>query len=157
MGFGISLIETADAPEQAENQNEHVMNSKHNDPQSITITIPWAAQRFIAAKGILHSPSPELIMKPETRDALLIAIAKARTWIDDLMEGRVTSFSEIAKQEGKVERHVRFLAPLAFVSPRITTAIVDASAPHDLTVTALVKALPYSWAEQEKRIGLVTS
>jgi DNA helicase-2/ATP-dependent DNA helicase PcrA len=33
-------------------------------------------------------------------------------------------------------------------------AIVDGTAPADLTVTGLAKALPYSWAEQERTIGL---
>jgi hypothetical protein len=31
---------------------------------------------------------------------------------------------------------------------------VDGTAPADLTVTGLAQALPYSWAEQEQRIGL---
>jgi site-specific DNA recombinase len=57
-------------------------------------------------------------------------------------------------REGKVERHVRFLAPLAFTSPRLIAAIADGSAPADLTVTALAKALPYVWAEQDRRSGL---
>lgn len=82
-------------------------------------------------------------MNPETRDVLLRAIAKARRWIDDLVKGRVASFAEIAEREGKVERHVRFLAPLAFVSPRVVTAIIDGSAPTDLTVTALATSLPH--------------
>src|SRR5712691_6709756 len=51
-------------------------------------------------------------------------------------------------------RSNRLLAPLAFVSPRIVAAIVDGTAPADLTVTGLAKALPYSWAEQEKSLGL---
>jgi hypothetical protein len=41
----------------------------------------------------------------------------------------------------------------AFLSPRIIAAIVDGTAPTDLTVTGLAKALPYSWAEQEQSIG----
>ena len=90
----------------------------------------------------------------ETRDALLSAIAKARGWIDDLVQGRVTSFAEIAAREGKVERHVRSLALLAFISPRIVATIIDGSAPADLTVTELAKSLPHSWAEQERRLGL---
>jgi site-specific DNA recombinase len=49
---------------------------------------------------------------------------------------------------------MRLLAPLAFLSPRIITAIVDGTAPADLTVTGLAQALPYSWADQEQRIGL---
>jgi hypothetical protein len=35
--------------------------------------------------------------------------------------------------------------------------IVDGTAPADLTVTDLTKALPYSWAEQEQSIGLIQS
>jgi hypothetical protein len=93
-------------------------------------------------------------MAPETRDALLAAIAKARTWINDLAKGRATSFAQIAERESKVERHVRFLAPLGLVSPRLIAAIADGSAPADLTITALAKALPHSWAEQERRLGL---
>jgi hypothetical protein len=41
------------------------------------------------------------------------------------------------------------------VSPRIIAAIVDSSAPADLTVTGLARALPYSWAEQERSIRLL--
>jgi hypothetical protein len=92
-------------------------------------------------------------MTPESRDALLSAIAKARSWIDDLRLGRIASFTEIAKRGGQGERHIRLLAPLAFVSPCIIAAIVDGTAPADLTVTGLAKALPYSWAEQEQRLG----
>jgi hypothetical protein len=36
---------------------------------------------------------------------------------------------------------------------RIIAAIVDGTAPADLTVTGLAKALPYSWAEQEEGLN----
>ena len=153
----LQLINSTCSPEQAENKEDCAVNSANADPQSITIIIPWATPNFIAAKGIFHTPSSQPTMKPETRDALLTAIAKARTWIDDLIEGRAASFAAIANREGKVERHIRNLAQLAFLSPRITAAIVDSSVPDDFTVTALVKVLPYSWAAQERRIGLASS
>jgi hypothetical protein len=93
-------------------------------------------------------------MTPSRREGLLIAIAKARKWIDDLAHGRAASFGVIARREGKVERQVRRLAPLAFLSPRIVSTIIDGAAPADLTVTALRRALPFSWAEQERRLGI---
>jgi len=74
-------------------------------------------------------------MSSEASDALLTTIGKARGWIDDLVKGRASSFAEIAQREGKVERHIRFLAPLAFVSPRFIIAIIDGSAPADLAAT----------------------
>jgi hypothetical protein len=45
--------------------------------------------------------------------------------------------------------------PLAFLPPRIIAAIVDGTAPADLTVTGVAKTLPDSWAEQEERIGVL--
>jgi site-specific DNA recombinase len=114
---------------------------------------PWSAPVFAATKGIVHTPST-IVLKAETRDAVLTAIAKARAWIDDLAENRTKSFAEIATREGKVERHIRLLAPLAFVSPKIIAAIVEGTAPADLTVTGLAKALPFSWVDQERKLGL---
>ena len=122
---------------------------------SSILTIPWSAAVFAEVKGILHSPSPSPTVSQESRDMLLAAIAKARAWIDDLVEGRVASVAEIAKQEGRVERHVRFLAPLAFVSPRTVSAILEGSAHSGLTVTDLAKAAAHSWAEQSQWIGKV--
>ena len=111
--------------------------------------LPWAAPSFAAVKGVVHEPIAKAGMKPESRDALLAAIAKARGWIEDLQLGQATTLAEIADRESVGERHVRLLAPLAFIAPRIIAAIVDCTAPADLTVTALAKALPHSWAAQQ--------
>ncbi len=118
-----------------------------------TVVLPWTAPSFTALKGVVHAPQDQPGITPETRTALLTAIAKARGWIDDLLEGRATCFAEIAAREGKIERHIRNLAALAFVSPRIVAAIVDATAPASLTVTRLASALPYAWTEQQSQIG----
>jgi site-specific DNA recombinase len=117
-----------------------------------SLTLPWNIPEFRAVKGIVHAPAKEPGIKPETRHLLLVAIAKARTWVDDLVQGRVHSLAEIARREGKVERHIRLLAPLAFVSPSVLQKIVEGSAPGSVTVTGLARALAYSWAEQERRI-----
>ena len=93
-------------------------------------------------------------MKPGRRELLLIAIAKVHRWVKEVEDGH--SFAEIARREGKAERHIRHLAPLAFASPRIIAAIMDGAAPAGLTVTALAR-LPYSWAEQEKQISIQQS
>jgi site-specific DNA recombinase len=126
------------------------------DPPSPTLALPWAVPSFCAVKGVLHAPAAAPALKPETRDALLLAIAKARAWIDDLLAHRVASFAQIAARERKAERHIRLLAPLAFISPSIIAALIDGTAPADLTITGLARALPYSWAEQERQIELVT-
>ena len=119
-----------------------------------TITVPWTSPVPAAVKGIIHVPAHNTPMKPSRREALLMAIAKARNWVDELANGRVGSFAVLARREGKVERHIRLLVPLAFVSPRIVSGLLDGTAPAGLTITALARALPWSWAEQERRLGL---
>lgn len=120
----------------------------------VVITVPWTTTASVATKGVFHSPSLSPTMSSDDRDILLTAIAKARAWIDDLVEGRVASFTEIARREGKVERHIRLLAPLAFVSPRVISGIVEGSLPR-MTVTGLAKSIDYSWAAKAPPIQLI--
>ena len=89
------------------------------DLRVATITIPWTGPMPAAVKGIVHVPAHNTPIKPSRRETLLTAIAKARQWVDDVAQGRIATFAQIARREGKVERHVRLLAPLAFLSPRI--------------------------------------
>ena len=148
----VRLVRPAEASAQTEEPSA-------NDPapgRLPTITLAWTAPSFAAVKGIVLVPFAKPELKAESRDALLIAIVKVRAWIDDIRLGRIASFAEIAQREAQGERYVRLLATLAFVSPRIIAAIVDGTAPADLTVTDLAKALPYSWAEQEQSIGLLS-
>jgi site-specific DNA recombinase len=123
-------------------------------PIAKAIAIPWTSPVTAAAKGIIRVPAHNTPMAPSRRDALLIAIAKARQWMDDLAHARAASFAVIARREAKVERHIRLLAALAFVSPRIVSALLEGCVPVDLTLTKFVRAVPWSWAEQERRVGL---
>ena len=116
------------------------------------LTVAWKGPGVPKLKGILHSPLAGPPMIAGNRDVLLIAIAKARAWIADLAEGRAASFAEIAKREGKVERHIRLLAPLAFVSPQLISRIIDGHVPS-VAVTALAKRVSWSWARQRTDVS----
>jgi site-specific DNA recombinase len=151
----VQLVDTKHEPTTPGDQNHRDgMGEDRSDSRPFTLALPWAAQSFSAVKGVLHTPEPSPSLKSELRDGLLTAIAKARGWVEDLLGNRVASFAEIAAREGKTERYIRLLASLAFTSPRSITALIDGIAPADLTVAGLAKALPDSWAEQERRFGL---
>jgi hypothetical protein len=141
------IIEPAQSPDPA--------NTSAGRPtaRATTMEVPWTSPVPAAVKGIIHVPAHNTPIKASRREALLIAIAKARQWIGDLAHGRAASFAVIARREGKAERHIRRLAPLAFVSPRIVSTLLDGTAPAKLTLTKLARALPYCWAEQERRVG----
>jgi site-specific DNA recombinase len=148
-------IAAQDAPEfDPGNATENEAASERPIATVGTIAIPWIGPAPPAVRGVLHVPTHNTVIKPGRREAMLVAIAKARSWMNELADGRVGSFAEIARREGQAERHIRLLAPLAFLSPGIVSALLDGTAPANLTVTALARALPHSWAEQERRIGL---
>jgi site-specific DNA recombinase len=115
------------------------------DGHASLISLPWSVNAFISVKGVLHQPDQLPALKTEARDAILLAVAKARAWIDDLAYGRVRSFAEIARREGKVERHIRLLVPLAFLPPRTISAIANGSFHQDVSVTTLARVVPFSW------------
>lgn len=123
------------------------------DTASQTLVLPWSSRATSARKGVSYEPRTEDRLDAGARDALLAAIGRARAWVRELLEGEADSFDAIAQREGKGERHIRLLAPLAFVSPRIVAAIIDGTAPGGLTVTGLARALPLAWAAQKQRLG----
>jgi hypothetical protein len=149
----IHLINGPDSRPRHRQPGENKAPTPESAPPPV-LTVPWTGVAATEVKGVLHSASEKPPTTPESRDALLLAIAKARAWIDDLVQGRATSFAEIAKREGKVEDHVRFLARLAFVSPRVVSAIIDSLVPADSKVTALARELAYAWKEQERGVGI---
>jgi site-specific DNA recombinase len=114
------------------------------------IIMPWSTMAHADIKGIIYSPNQSSSVISAKSEGLLIAIAKARIWINDLVDGRAESFAKIAEREGKVERHIRLLAPLAFVSPQFISEIVGGVVPSNITVTGLAQGLSYSWAKQRK-------
>jgi site-specific DNA recombinase len=52
------------------------------------LTIPWVPVGAMARKGIAFEPAGGQNLDPIARDTLLTAIARARCWMDDLVEGQ---------------------------------------------------------------------
>ena len=117
----------------------------------LSLSLPFAPK--VHCKKGLTRPGPSHdkgTIDATTRETLLSAIARSRRWMDQILTGKITSFEAIAETENLAVRHVRYLVPLAYLSPRIVTAIIDGAAPASLTVSSLARALPHSWAAQEK-------
>jgi site-specific DNA recombinase len=119
-----------------------------------TISLPFVPPLPLR-KGVAHSPTRQSAMDEARRIALLTAIARARNRIEMIIKDPALDFSAIAKREGLAERHARFLAPLAYLSPRVIEAIAEGRAPAELTVTRLARNLPRAWLKQEERLGIV--
>jgi hypothetical protein len=108
-----------------------------------TVSLPWARRPFVAAKGVTLAPTGRAPVDPKARDAALAAIGKARVWVEEILAG--ASFAEIAKREGKCERQIRLLTPLAFAPPAMVQGLINSTI-DAATVTELAKSMPLAWA-----------
>lgn len=127
-------------------------DAANNQNDGPTISVPFTPNLPLR-KGISHMPSGGQVIDEATRSAILTAIARSRAWIDMLVKDPAMKIGTIAKRENLAERHVRFLTPLAYLSPRIIEAIAEGRAPADFTVTRLVRNLPAIWVDQEEQLG----
>jgi site-specific DNA recombinase len=107
------------------------------------VSLAWARQPFVAAKGVAYAPAGREIADPKVRDAALAAIGNARLWLEEILAG--SSFAEIARREGKGDRQIRLLLPLAFVPPQMVRDLINGTAPA-VTVTEMAKSVPLAWA-----------
>ncbi len=128
-----------------------VMLLDEEDAIGPKITIPFTPAGP-TRKGITHTAASTGTIDETTRLTLLTAIARSKRWIEEIMTGAECDFHGIAAREGFAERHVRLLAPLAFLSPRIVEAIAASSAPSGMTVTGLARDLPLVWQAQKRRV-----
>jgi site-specific DNA recombinase len=83
-------------------------------------------------------------IRAETRARLLLGIAKARYWLDDLITGSVTDTDTIAQREGCSERSIRQNLNLAFLSPVLVKAALDGTLPDGAGITQYLHA-PMVW------------
>ena len=127
-----------------------VLLGSDNEPTA-TILVPFAPTS-IPRKGVMHAPASGGMIDGKTQTILLAAIARSMRWIEEITADASADFHRIAEREGVVERHIRLLAPLAYLSPRIIEAIAEGRAPAGLTVTSLARDLPMQWHAQEVRL-----
>ena len=89
---------------------------------------------------------------PAPDAALVRALRNAHRWASDLRRG--APLKAIARNRDHSESYVARIIPLATLSPRIQTAIVDGTQPVALTLETLVRTrIPLGWANQERLFG----
>lgn len=111
-----------------------------------TIVLPWTPPSKLCPKGVASGEAHSVATS--NHQAILKAVAKAKVWVSELENGDAQSVAEIAKREKRVERHIRLLLPLAYLSPRTIKAFLTGSISARETVTSLAKALPFEWSRQ---------
>jgi DNA invertase Pin-like site-specific DNA recombinase len=118
--------------------------------------IPFAVavqlrRRGIEAKLVVHSSHG----RPKTPDPkLVLLLADAHRWLDDLVTGRVASLRELARRYNRDKGEASRTLPLAFLAPDIVEAILQGHQPVDLTPHRLKRSgLSMRWEQQRGLLG----
>ncbi len=113
-------------------------------------TAPLPAPRPRARKEIIL---PEGRTPRRINHALMLAIARAKTWMRHLRDGKYRDTAEIARRFKLNDAHVRRVLRFGYLAPDIVEAIVEGRQPRSLTVRRLLQGIPCAWADQRTAFG----
>jgi site-specific DNA recombinase len=85
--------------------------------------------------------------------ALILAIARAKSWMRDLRGGKYADTMEIARRFQLSNAHVRRILRFGYLAPDIVEAIVEGRQSRSLTVKRLLQGIPCVWADQRAAFG----
>jgi hypothetical protein len=116
--------------------------------------------KLVGTFRVVHRSSELHIMPPDKEGSLegaqiaslANAIARARYWYDQIVEGKVRSIRQLAAQDGLGPRHTRRILRCATLSPEIIEALVTGKHRPDLTLDQVLKQMPLDWQEQKRQI-----
>lgn len=142
----------------SEDRLEEILRSRCNrqvtlkgQDEQLVLSIPI---RATFRGGRRHIISPEgrntSARSPRADRALAKAIARAHSWLGMLLDGRARSIGELAKIVSQDRGYVSRVLRMAFLSPTITTAILEGRQEPHVSATDLITAeIPLSWRKQQ--------
>src|SRR5262249_33939602 len=116
------------------------------------LKIPCPAARARARKEILVPGNAGAGLR-RIDQALILAVARAKSWMRALRRGEYADTVEIARRFGLSHPHVRRLLRFAYLAPDIVEAIVQGRQPRSLTVKLLLRRIPLAWSDQRAAFG----
>jgi hypothetical protein len=86
-------------------------------------------------------------------EGLIQSVVRSRAWIQSLQDGAYESIERLAEVNGLHPKVVRQALRLAFLSPEVTSAILEGGQPAGLSLAQIPKLLPLPWTEHRHLLG----
>ena len=86
-------------------------------------------------------------------EGLIHSVIRSQAWIQSLRDGAYESIEMLAEANGLHPKVVRQALRLAFLSPDVTSAILEGRQPATLSLAQIPKLLPLSWTEHLRLLG----
>jgi site-specific DNA recombinase len=127
------------------------------DNDRLVLRIPWKKTPIKRRREIIVpasvSPHDRRPIRAETRATLVAAIARGRSWLDEIVAGTVTGVEQIAARDKCSIRQVNMTITLAFLAPELVKAAVEGRLPRGIGIARLRDA-PAEWSRQYAMLGL---
>jgi site-specific DNA recombinase len=124
------------------------VGNSHDDGLNREFKIEWSMK---ARDGV-----PEVKNHQESESApnegLVQSVVRAHAWMHSLRDGSYKSIESLAEANQLHPKVVRQALRLAFLSPAVTSAILEASQPAGLSLSQIPKLLPLPWAAHQQML-----
>jgi site-specific DNA recombinase len=113
--------------------------------------IEWSMKARDAVPEVKNNQESE----SEPNEALVQSVVRAHAWMHSLRDGSYQSIESLAEANQLHPKVVRQALRLAFLSPAVTSAILEGSQPAGLSLSQIPKLLPLPWAEHQRMLDLL--
>jgi hypothetical protein len=150
-GMEFSLVCSFHDQDLPTNGTTRLLQGEDGDaPKVHTVRVP--APRPRARKEIIVPGGRERTPR-RINHALVLAIARAKTWMQDLRNGNYADTIDIAQRFKLNDAHVRRVLRFGYLAPDIVEAIAEGRQPRSLTVKRLLQRIPCAWPDQRAAFG----
>jgi hypothetical protein len=133
-----------------------VRQSPVQDLRSAVIMIPWTKPPAKKFREIIQPASPSTHrvrpIRAERRAGLIRALARSRSWLDEIVAGTVT-VEDLAARQGCSVRQINLTLSMAFIAPALSRAAIEGRLPRGIGIAQL-RDPPAEWSQQFARLGL---
>ena len=113
------------------------------------IKIPWSTKAAGTATVVQSESAPD----PARNESLIQSIVRAHAWMRHINEGTYVSIEALADANRVHPKVVRQALRLAFLSPDVTSAIIDGGQPSGLYLAQIPNLLPLQWTAHRRLLG----
>jgi hypothetical protein len=113
------------------------------------IIVPWSTTIKVSPAALETADGPD----GAHNVSLIQSVVRAHTWLHSLREGTHQSVESLAEANCLHPKVVRQALRLAFLSPDVTSAILENRQPAGLSLAQIPKLLPLKWTEHRRLLG----
>jgi site-specific DNA recombinase len=117
-----------------------------SDETNQEFRIAWSTKAKDAAAAMEDNGVPEAARN----ESLIQSIVRSHAWVDCLRDGAYKSIEQLAEANRLHPKVVRQALRLAFLSPDVTSAVLEGRLPAGFSLAQIPKLLPLPWAAHRR-------